>query len=132
MLANYDYYCPCCKGKLSKEHGVHFLVENDKKQKADLYLSPLPGVYHYMSDKEISIDKGERIKFYCYTCREDLQSEVYPQLILIHLKVTDDILFDVLFSPVCGEKQTYVIMEGKLEKYAESFLAFDYPRREAS
>jgi len=117
MLANYEYYCPHCNSNLSSNKGVSFYIENCKNQRANLYLSPLPCIYHYTSDVEISIDKGEKVLFYCGCCKQSLQSETHPKFVEIHLKVTEDILFEVLFSPICGEKLTYVVMEGCLEKY---------------
>ncbi len=125
MLASYDYHCPHCKNKLTHGDSVQFIVENTKQQRATMTLSPLPGVYSHSSDIDLLVRRGEKLKFHCPSCETDLQSNEHPKFVEIYLQITDTIVFEVLFSPICGEKLTYVIMQGELEKYEDSFLAFD-------
>lgn len=132
MLRNYDYCCPHCKASLFNLMGVSFYIKNEYGQGANLHLSPNPGTYHYMSDADFSFGIGEKLDFHCISCKKNLQSVDNPKFVEIHLKVSEEILFEVLFSPICGEKLTYIVMEGKLEKYERNILAFDYLRKEAS
>jgi hypothetical protein len=51
-----------------------------------------------------------------------LQSKSHPQYVEVNLKVKEGIVFEVFFSPVYGEKITYVMMENKLVKYHDDFF----------
>ena len=114
MLANYDYYCPNCDARLTSNKQIHFLVCIRGFEMANLYLSATPGEYGHKSDHDLKIKNGDRVEFHCTSCRTNLKSKNYPDFVEIHLKVTPEVVFEVLFSPVCGEKTTYVIMENEM------------------
>ena len=126
MFSDFGYSCPHCKSDLKDDYGIKFQVEKSNKQQTTLYLSPLPEDYAYKSVPEVSFEKGERLIFRCCSCNMDLQSAEHPNLVHIHLKVTDSILFDVLFSPICGDKQSFIDMEGELESYSGNFFTFKH------
>ena len=129
MLSKYHYYCRHCDHGLTFNQNLIFVIENDQKSQGELSISVLPGVYSYSHDMEKPFRKGEKIKFFCPACKKDLQSRKYPKYIELNLFVTNIIKFEILFSPICGEQLTYVIMQGEMEKYEDSFLNLD-PEKE--
>jgi hypothetical protein len=121
MLTNYDYYCPCCDNKLTDASQINFLVRTSRGDQAKVQLSVLPGEYGYNSDVDLEIKDGEHVEFNCQSCKANLQSKNYPDFIEIHLKVTKGVVFEVLFSPICGERITYIIMEYEMVRYRDDF-----------
>lgn len=132
MLQDYNYYCPHCKCRLTMNNAIHFYIKDKHKQKANISLSAAPGVYGYESDVNLEIMIGDILEFYCPSCHANLQSKKYPDFIEIHLIVTENIYFEVLFSPKYGEKITYVIMENEMVKYKDDFFSFYSNRKKAS
>lgn len=129
MLSNYDYYCPHCYQNIRTRDWVRFKVQKEDDLEADLFLSPSPQDYSYHCLPDLKLRPGDRLEFSCFNCKESLQSKEYPKFVNIHLKVTESIVFDILFSPVCGVKQTFIEMEGDLEPYTGNFLSFHTPRK---
>ena len=122
MLWKYDYHCPHCNHQLTKDTEIHFDVKTEEGIEASLYLSTIPGVFGYQSDQNLLLNTGDSIEFYCQSCSSNLQSESHPQYVEVSMKVSDDIVFEVFFSPVYGEKVTYVMMENELVKYNDQFF----------
>jgi len=122
MLWKYNYHCPSCDFQLTNNNQIHFKVETTTGQKGDLFLSAVPGDYGYRSDESLGFTQGESIGFFCPSCSTNLVSKDHPELIEINMKVSKDIVFEVFFSPVCGEKVTYVMMENELVKYRDNFF----------
>ena len=122
MLWKYNYYCPRCDHQLTNNDQIHFTVETISKQHGDLFLSTVPGEYGCNSDDSLTFSQGEKIDFFCPSCGANLLSENHPELVEINMKVSDDIVFEVFFSPVCGEQVTYVMMENELVKYRDNFF----------
>ena len=131
MLKNYDYHCPGCNFKLTHNQKIRFLVRNTKGVQANLWLSAVPGEYGYESDNGVQIRNGEKIDFFCTNCCTNLLSKRHEEFVEINLKVTEGILFTVLFSPICGEKITYVIMEDEMVKYRDNFYSLINSCKEA-
>lgn len=132
MLSNYDYHCPHCLHNLTNNEEIHFIVEDANNQRAHLYLNAEPGIYGYRSSKDLDIQPGDRLSFSCSSCEKNLVSSKYANFIEIQLKISDDIFFEVLFSPICGHEITYVVMEGNLEIYRAGFLGLGQQGRMAS
>ena len=122
MLWKYNYYCPSCDHQLTNNNQIHFKVERENNQSSNLFLSAVPGEYGYNSDDSLALSQGEKIDFYCPSCDSSLLSESNPGLVEVNMKVTDKIIFEVFFSPVYGEKVTYVMMENELVKYRDDFF----------
>lgn len=123
MLSKFNFHCPCCNHKLNKNDEIHFLVKKDNKKLTKLRLNPVPGVYGYKSDHSLKIKNGDRVKFYCENCESNLQSIDHSGFVGIYLRVSKDVTFELIFSPVCGERITYVIMDGEIVKYGNDFLS---------
>ncbi|MFT5858579.1 MAG: hypothetical protein ACI865_000667 [Flavobacteriaceae bacterium] len=119
----YNYYCPNCDHQFNKNEKLHFLVSFKNAKKVKLQLSKEPGVYGYKSNHNLTINNGDLITFFCEKCEVNLQSINRPDFVKIDLRVSNEIIFELLFSPVCGDKKTYVIMEGELVKYGSDFLS---------
>lgn len=122
MLWKYNYYCPSCNHQLTKNDKIHFTVETISKQRGNIFLSTVPCDYTYDSDNSLTFSQGDKIDFFCPSCGINLLSKKHPELVEINMKVNDDIIFEVFFSPVSGEKVTYVMMENELVKYRDNFF----------
>lgn len=122
MLSKYNYYCPHCDFQLTDKDLVHFHIVNNKRRGTILSMSVYPGIHGYICDNNMTIRNGELIHFYCLGCGKNLLSEKYPEFVEIHLKVNKGIIFRVLFSPICGEQESYIEMEGELELFKDSYL----------
>lgn len=123
MLSKFDFHCPCCDHKLNKNDEIHFLVKTGKKLLSKLRLNPVPGVYGYKSDHNLDIKNGDHVKFYCENCESNLQSIDHSGFVGIYLIVSKDITYELIFSPICGERITYVIIDGQIVKYGNDFLS---------
>ena len=122
MLWKYNYHCPSCDFQLTKNNQIYFKVETIDNQKANLCLSAVPGEYGYNSNDALTLVVGDKINFFCPSCSTNLQSKSHPELIEVAMKVTNEVIFEVFFSPVYGEKMTYVMMEEELVKYNDDFF----------
>lgn len=122
MLWKYNYHCPNCDHQLTNNNQIHFIVVTTSNQRGNLFLSAVPGDYGYESDDTLVFNQGDKIDFFCPSCSSNLASKDHPNLIEINMKVSDDIIFEVFFSPVYGEKVTYVMMENELVKYRDNFF----------
>lgn len=122
MLWKYNYHCPSCDHQLTNNNQIHFTVKTKSNENANIFLSAVPGEYGYNSDQSLTLTNGESIDFFCPSCATDLLSKDHPELIEINMKVTEDIIFEVFFSPIYGEKVTYVMMENELVKYRDDFF----------
>lgn len=122
MLWKYNYHCHKCDHQLTCEDQIHFKVETQDNQKANLFLSAIPGEYGYNTNDSLKLNIGEKIDFFCPSCNVNLESVNHVGLVEVSMKVTKDVIFEVFFSPVYGEKITYVEMEGELVKYRDDFF----------
>lgn len=123
MLSEYNYHCPSCSHKLNQNSDLHFLASHNTADKSKLLLSKEPGVYGYKSTHELQISNGDRIRFYCEKCEMELESKSRPYFVEILLVVSNDVSFKLFFSPVCGEKKTYVDMDGELARFGSDFFS---------
>lgn len=122
MLWKYNYHCPHCAFQLTNNDQIRFRVETEANAFTSINLNAAPGEYGYNSEDSLTLTPGQKIKFYCPSCNSDLQSKSHPQYVEVNLKVKEGIVFEVFFSPVYGEKLTYVMMENELVKYHEDFF----------
>ena len=121
MLSNYHYFCPHCNTDLTKNNEIEFLVDYNNIN-FKLYLSAVPRAYGYKSDIDVAIKTGDKLNFQCNSCKIDLQSKKYSNFVEIYLKVKEGITFEILFSPICGKKITYVVMEDEMVKFRDNFF----------
>lgn len=122
MLSNYHFYCPHCNTNLTKNNEIEFLVDYNNLN-FKLYLSATPHTYGYKSETDISIKTGDKLTFQCSSCKVDLQSKKYSDFVEICLKIKEGITFEILFSPICGTKMTYVVMEDEMVKFRDNFFS---------
>lgn len=123
MLSNYNYHCPHCKVQLNKENQVEFLVGYKNLPRSPLLLSRQPGVYGYKSDHNLKIENGDKVDFYCHSCEASLQSEKRPDFVEIEIWTSESPYLSLFFSPVCGERLTYVEMDGELMRFGSNFFS---------
>ena len=132
MLHHYNYCCPFCDHTLTANGEISFLTFDKLNRRINLKLSAIPGKYGYRSEPKIHLNTGDRLDFICPHCESNLHSYKYPKFVEIYLVVSEGITFEVLFSPVCGEKITYVIMEDEMVKYRSDFFSLISHQRKAS
>ena len=123
MLSTFDYHCPHCSHKLNKETQVEFLVRYKRKTKSRLLLAKQPGVYGYKSTHDLSIKNGDKVEFFCPSCEESLFSKKRPEFVGIELWTQGEKYLDLYFSPICGERVTYVDMNGELMRFGSDFFS---------
>jgi hypothetical protein len=121
MLSKYHFHCPHCLVDLTNNNEIEFLV-NFNKLNFKLYLSAIPNTYGHKSELDITIKTGDKLIFQCNSCKINLQSKKYADFIEICLKVNTGIKFEILFSPFCGKKTTYIVMEEELVKFRDDFF----------
>jgi uncharacterized protein YbaR (Trm112 family) len=131
MLANFNYHCPHCKQQLNDTDQINFLVGYQKHQFTRLLLSKEPGVYGYKSEHDLKIQDGDRVDFYCPSCKHDLTSTKRPHFIGIELWTSGKYYLDLFFSPICGERLTYVEMDGELMRFGSDFFSIMKSRKGA-
>lgn len=123
MLASFDYHCPHCAHKLNRGRQVEFLVRFNGKKKSPLILDKQPGVYGYKSTHSLNIKNGDHVDFFCSSCETSLQSDKRPEFVGIDLWTRGEKYLDLYFSPICGERVTYVDMDGELMRFGSDFFS---------
>ncbi len=123
MLANFNYHCPHCQAQLNKENQIEFLVAYKDHRKTPLLLSKQPGVYGYKSNHNLIIENGDKVDFFCHSCETQLDSEKRSGFVQIQLWTEGAPYLELFFSPICGERLTYVEMEGELMRFGSDFFS---------
>ena len=123
MINQFDYSCPKCDVKLSKNNLVLFNVNRNKDKTVKLFLDPKPLVYSFKCEPKTTFIKDEIVNFSCFNCNVNLQSDKYPNFLYIVLKVTDKVVFDVFFSRIYGDHRTYVGIEDFEEEYGHKIAS---------
>ncbi len=123
MLANFNYHCPHCKTQLNKGSQIQFTVSYKGHEKSNLLLSKQPGVYGYKSDHDLKIENGDKVDFFCCSCDASLQSKKRTEFVEIEIWSEDAPYLDLFFSPICGERLTYVEMDGELMRFGSDFFS---------
>ena len=123
MLANFNYHCPHCQSQLNKESQIEFLVAYKDHNKTPLLLSKQPGVYGYKSKHDLSIENGDKVDFFCNSCEKPLDSKKRPGFVEIVIWTEGIPYLDLFFSPICGERITYVEMNGELMRFGSDFFS---------
>jgi len=119
MINQYDYYCPKCKEKLNENNKVILNVYRTNNSIAKIFLDPNPHSYNIKCEPKIEFQENEIVDFVCPHCNENLKSVEYETFVLITLKVTNTVFFDVFFSRVYGDHRTYVGIEDFKEEYGD-------------
>jgi hypothetical protein len=122
MLYDYDYHCTHCDHKLNEGRDVHFLVGFEGEKKYPIKLSKIPGVFGHKSDHTISIKDGDKVNFHCTKCKRNLTSDSRPAFVEIILRVSKAIDYQLFISPICGERASYILLDGELASYGNNFF----------
>lgn len=125
MINQYDYYCPKCKDKLNENNKVILNIARVNNSNAKIFLDPKPHSYNLKCEPEMEFKKGELVDFICPHCNKNLQSNEYEKFVLITLKVTDNVFFDVFFSRIYGDHRSYVGIEDFKEEYGDKISKKD-------
>lgn len=131
MLSSFDYHCPHCAKKLNDESEVAFLVKSDENKTSKLTLAKQPGVYGYKSTHGLDIKNGDKVSFFCLHCEANLQSKKRPKFIEIELWSNGEKFNVLYFSPVCGERVSYVEADGELMGFGADFISIMEMKRGA-
>lgn len=110
----YHYHCPCCKSEISKDNIVEFEIQNYKKQRAQLKISGVPGVYNFTINGLKHLGLGETFEFFCPKCKSNLRSKRYCTFVEVDLKLSETSWLNVYFSPVQGDSKTLVLINDDL------------------
>ncbi|XOV68741.1 MAG: hypothetical protein ACFHU9_06080 [Fluviicola sp.] len=123
MLANFNFHCPHCTSQLNDGSQIEFLVAYKNHPKTPLLLSKEPGVYGYKSNHNLIIENGDKVDFFCKSCEAPLDSRKRKGFVEIQIWTNDSPYLDLFFSPICGERLTYVEMDGELMRFGSDFFS---------
>lgn len=123
MLSSFNYHCPHCREQLNKESQIEFLVAYKEHPKTPLLLSKEPGVYGYKSKHDLVIENGDKVDFFCHSCEASLDSKKRRGFVQIEIWTEGEPYLDLFFSPICGERITYVEMDGELMRFGSDFFS---------
>lgn len=118
----FNYHCPKCKTCLTKGKAVEFEIRSENGNSSLIHLDSSPEGYEYITKGNYTPSNGEIVAFYCPTCGEKLNSKD-KKMVKIQLWVNELIKFDVFFSAETGKKETYILIDGELEKYNKSTIS---------
>ncbi len=112
-----NYKCPHCKGVLTQNGNIVFLVENENKNRALLQLSTRLGEYGPQNKLPFRFDVGDKFSFFCPLCQKSLDCERHSDLVKVEMEDDSGHNYEVCFSRVAGEESTYRIYGKKVESY---------------
>jgi hypothetical protein len=116
VAMSWTYHCPHCGSGLNPDVSV-VLVGERAGIRCLMAFNPHPGDYHVGLPPGIELNEGERWKFSCPVCREDLGTKDAKGLCVLD-GVFEEHQRRVYFSPVAGELATYVVTaNGEVESF---------------
>lgn len=114
------YLCPYCKGHLEVEENIVISVRTGSGMMGLIFLSPGLGNYTVAKHPHFDYEKGDEVDMFCPICSQNLHqvshNRNFARIIMID---ENDKEHDILFSRIAGEKCTYKITDGKIEKYGD-------------
>ena len=130
----WTYSCPHCEATLNPEETIVLRAERGSRR-FRVGFHPQPGNYEVELPEGETIDPGTRWSFHCPVCDRDLTSELPDDLCALDMRLHDE-RHRVYFSPVAGEKATFVVgAEGLLadhgvhtDRYPEDLVHKKYRR----
>lgn len=114
-----NFLCPKCFGHLNVGESVVFSTRSKKDEVGLILLSPQLGNYKVSSHPSFQIEEGDYVEFFCPLCHIQLTSEKNENLAKV-LMIDEELKeSEILFSKIAGERCTYKIIEGNIEKFGE-------------
>ena len=128
QLSIYKFKCPCCLANLDQENNVKFILKKKDHSQGVIRINPNFG--NFESDIEgFNPQQGETYKFHCTSCESDLASNQFKNFAKVLMFIDVNVSFDVLFSTVYGEHETFVITEDLIEAKGNHPIEFLENRR---
>jgi hypothetical protein len=111
------YLCKACRGVLNvKTSIVLAATKMNSSNKGLIFLNPELGNYTITTHPSFNIEEGEEYLINCPICHSHLNSLKYDHLVRVIMIDDNDKEYDIYFSDIIGEKCTYKISEGNVEK----------------
>jgi hypothetical protein len=112
-----QYLCKACRGVLNVKTSIVLAATRiNSSKKGLIYLNPELGNYTITTHPTFRIEEGEEYIINCPICHSHLNSLKYNHLVRIIMIDDDDREYDIYFSDIIGEKCTYKISDGYVEK----------------
>lgn len=116
MFSKYHFYCPKCHSQIDEGHEIRIGVRFPDGERGEVYLSNEFGNYKYRLIPLRSINEGEKTFFFCLSCEQPLESETKPNFVELLMRVEKKFDFEVYFSSIFGNHETYVKTENGMER----------------
>ncbi|MBI5218815.1 MAG: hypothetical protein HY958_07790 [Bacteroidia bacterium] len=115
-----NYLCPKCRSVLNIENNIIFTVKTKDNQRGLILLSVKLGDYSVKNQDNLTIEKGDKVQFFCPICRENLSaSDINENLARVIMQDDEENEYQILFSIVAGEYCTYMVSEDFLKAYGD-------------
>ena len=121
-----QYLCKACRGVLNvKTSIVLSAAKINSSKKGLVYLNPELGNYTVTTHPTFQMLEGEEYLITCPICHSHLNSLKYDHLVRIIMIDDQGIEYDIYFSDIVGEKCTYKISGGYVEKIGPDSVKYD-------
>ena len=121
------YLCPHCFSVLNIQDDVALKFEKPNGIKGIVFLHSEVGNYQARINDSVDFEESEKVDFYCPVCSESLGAREHDNLAKLVMKDLEG-EHTIVFSKIYGEKCTYKITEGGIEKFGEHsdvYIDFD-------
>ncbi|PKP53094.1 MAG: hypothetical protein CVT92_05855 [Bacteroidetes bacterium HGW-Bacteroidetes-1] len=111
-----DYQCPHCNGHLQIDNHLILSVKHDNDPGMILMMNPGVGNYQTQYHPSHTIIDGQKFKFYCPICSNELTSDLNENLVMVLIR-EEDKTYELHFSRIAGQKSTYKIMGKEVQTF---------------
>ena len=119
-----NYFCPHCRSNMNIGNSLVFSAKSPQNERGLIFLDTELGNYTKRTHADFQLREGVEYKFYCPVCHESLVTDEADGLCAIDMQSSGD-AHRVFFSPVAGEKATFVISaEGMRTTYGNDFKKY--------
>lgn len=122
-----SFKCPSCKSTLNVHHYIPMAIRTENDQKGMVLLSSELGDYKVHFSPNLHVRIGDKIRFHCPTCQENLGHPSNRDLVQIQRTNEYGVDSTVVFSSVYGEHTSFEIKEENLISYGSNALKFTDP-----
>jgi hypothetical protein len=121
-----QYLCKACRGTLNvKTSIVLSATKINSSKKGLIFLNPELGNYTVTTHPTFTMEEGEEYLINCPICHSHLNSLKYNHLVRIIMIDDEGREFDIYFSDIVGEKCTYKISGGEVQKIGPDAVKYD-------
>lgn len=121
-----QYLCKACRGVLNVKTSIVLSAAKLNSSKRGLvYLNPELGNYTVTTHPTFIMEEGEEYNITCPICHSHLNSLKYDHLVRIKMIDDEGKEYDIYFSDIVGEKCTYKISGGYVEKIGPDSVKYD-------